>query len=195
MLQQAGCGLRQRTVGRHAGTGFDRDTQAVHGALAGQDALVMRRELSVPENQLLDLRGEHIDATHNHHVIAAASDFFHAAHGPRATRQQAGQIAGAVADDGQRFFAQAGENQFAHLPVGQQLAGVGVDDLGIEVVFPDGRSILGFHTFAGHAGAYDFAQAVDIHRVYAHAFFNRLAHVIGPGLGSKNAGTQAGFGG
>ena len=69
-----------------------------------------------------------------------------------------------------------------------------MDDLGVEVVFPDGWAVFGLDAFAGHAGAHDFGQTVNVHRVNVHAFFDGSAHVVGPGLGAKDADAQrAGF--
>ena len=105
--------------------------------LAGDDELVLARELAVREHDLLDLRREHVDAADDQHVVAAADDLAHAAHRARGRRQQARQVARAVADDRQRFLGERREDELALLAVGQHLAGLGVDDLGIEVVFPD----------------------------------------------------------
>ena len=58
-------------------------------AVAAQYALVMRGKFAVLENQLFNLRGEHIHPSNNHHVVAAARDFFNAPHGARRARQQA----------------------------------------------------------------------------------------------------------
>jgi hypothetical protein len=81
--------------------------------------------------------------------------------------EQAGQVAGAVADDREGFLGQRGEHQFALFAVGQHFAGFRVDDLGIEMVFPDHRAILGLDAFAGDARAHHFGQAVDVDGVDA----------------------------
>jgi hypothetical protein len=43
----------------------------------------MRREFCALQNVFFDLRRKHIDATHDHHVVAATRDFFHTPHGTR----------------------------------------------------------------------------------------------------------------
>ena len=52
---------------------------------------------------------------------------------------------------GQRFLCQRGEDQLADLAVDEHCAGVRIDDLRQEVVFPDHGSILGFDALAGNA--------------------------------------------
>ena len=71
---------------------------AVEVAFARDDELVLPRELAVLEHQLLDLGREQVDAADDQHVVAAADDLAHAAHRARGRRQEARQVAGAVAD-------------------------------------------------------------------------------------------------
>ena len=65
-----------------------------------------------------------------------------------------------------------------------------MNDLGVKVVFPDGRAVFGLDAFAGHPRPHDLRQTIDVHRVNGHALFNGVAHVVGPGLGTKNADAQ-----
>ena len=58
------------------------------------------------------------------------------------------------------------------------------------MVFPNGGAVFGFDAFAGHTRAHHFAQAIDVDRVQPHALLNGAAHVVGPGLGAKNANAQ-----
>ena len=193
MLQQLGGGTRLDAFRIHAGRGFHRHPQVVHRAVARQHALVVRRQFRAAQDQLLDLGREHVDAADDHHVVAAAGDLFHPAHGACGAGQQARQIARAVADDGQRLLGQAGEHQLAFLAVGHRLAGIGVDDLGVEQVFPDGGAVLGLHAFARHPGAHHLRQAVDVDRVDVHARLDGAAHLVGPGLGTEDAQPQREF--
>ena len=142
------------------------------------------------EDELLDLRGENIHAAHDHHVVAAPSDFFHAPHGARRAGQQAREVARAVTHDGERLLGQAGEDQFADLPIRQRLARARVHHLGVEMVFPDRRAVLGLDAFIGHARTDHFAQAINIHRIDVHALLDGAAHLVGPGLGAKDAQAQ-----
>ena len=162
----------------------------VERALARDHQLVLPRQLAVLEHQLLDLRGEDVDAADDQHVVAAADDLAHAAHAARGGRQQPRQVARAVADHRQRLLGQRGEDQLAFLAVGQHRAGLGVDDLGVEMVLPDHRAVLGLDAFAGHARAHHFAQAVDVHRVQPGAHLDVVAHRLGPRLGAEDADLQ-----
>ena len=115
-------------------------------------------------NLLFQLRREDVHTADNEHVIAATADPVHAAHGAGGTRQQTGQVTGAIADHRQRLFGQRGEQQFALLAVIKRGAVVRVDDLRVEVIFPDGRAVGGFETLHRHARPHHFRKAVDIQR-------------------------------
>jgi hypothetical protein len=145
------------------------------------------------QDQFLDLGREHVDAADDHHVVGPAGDLFHAPHAARRAGQQAGQVAGAVADDRQRLLGQRGEHQFALLAVGQHFAGLRVDDLGVEVIFPDVQAVLGFHALLRNAGANHFGQAVDIDGVHVESVLDFLAHGVGPRLGTEDADLQRAF--
>ena len=139
------------------------------------------------------MRRKHVYPAHDHHVIATTRDFFHAAHAARASQacgQQAGEVTGTVADDGQGFFGQAGKDEFAHVSICPHYARLGVDDFGVEMVFPNRRAVLHLNTFAGYAGANDFAQAVNVHRLDVHALLNGAAHIVRPWLCAEYADAQ-----
>ncbi|MNE26790.1 hypothetical protein D3C80_1201740 [compost metagenome] len=76
------------------------------------------------------------------------------------------------------------------MAVRQHFAGHRVDDLGVEVVFPDGRAILGFGALHGHARAHDFRQAIDVQRGDAQTLLDGAAQFGGPGLGAEDAEAQ-----
>ena len=75
----------------------------------------------------------------------------------------------------------------AHLAVGQHLARLRIDNLGIEMVFPDMQAILGLDAFHRDAGADDFRQAVNIDGVHVEGLFDFLPHGVGPRLGAEHA--------
>ena len=56
--------------------------------------------------------------------------------------QHAGQVAGAVAQQGHGFAAQCGEHQFAYLPVGYGFQRLGIDNLHDVIVLPEMQSVL-----------------------------------------------------
>ena len=80
-----------------------------------------------------------------------------------------------------------GEHQLALLAVRQHAAGLGIDDLGIEVVLPDRQPVLGLDAFLRDPGAHHLRQAVDVDRVHVELGLDRLPHRRGPGLGAENA--------
>ena len=80
--------LSRRTVRGYARAGLDLHRQMIQRPLARQHALVVRGQIALAQDVFLDLGGEHVDAAHDHHVVAAAGDFFHAAHGACGARAQ-----------------------------------------------------------------------------------------------------------
>ena len=58
---------RRACAGQHLAAHLDR----VEIALARDDELVLARELAVREDDLLDLRREHVDAADDQHVVAS----------------------------------------------------------------------------------------------------------------------------
>ena len=191
VLQQFGRSTSLQPFWVDAWLGLDQHFQVVHRAITREHALVVRGQFAALEDQLFDLAGEHVHAANDHHVVAAAGDLFHAAHAwARSTWQQAREVTRAVTNDGQRFLGQAGEHQLTHFTIGHRLAGFGVDDLRVEVVFPDGWAVLGLDAFAGHTGAHHFGQTVNVHCIDACALFNRTAHVVRPRLGTKDTDAQ-----
>src|SRR5699024_4196807 len=77
-----------------------------HTAGAAQFDLEVRSKTSTFEDLLFNLSGEDVDPAQNDHVIAAASNFFHAPHGAGCAWHQTGQIPGAVTDHGQSLFGE-----------------------------------------------------------------------------------------
>ena len=104
------------------------------------------------EDLLLDLGRKHVDAAQNDHVVGTAGDLFHPPHGAGRARQKTGQVARAVTDDRQAFLGECREDKLAHLAVRQNFAGLRIDDLGIEVIFPDMQAVLGLDAFIGNPG-------------------------------------------
>src|SRR5574343_394283 len=164
--------------------------QVVEVTVAGNHDLVIARQAGVAQDLFLDLGREDVDATDHQHVVGPASDLADATEGARSRRQQAGQVAGAVADDREGFLGQRGEDQFALFAVGQHFAGFRVDDLGVEMVFPDHRAVLALDALAGNARAHHFGQAVDVDGVDAELALDLGAHALPPRLGAEDADLQ-----
>ena len=146
-------GMRARFVEIGLRSSLDLNLQIVQPAFAGQDELIVGGKAGDTQDQLLDLRREHIDAAHDHHVVRSARDFFHPPHRACGPRQKPGQISGAVADDRHRFLGERGKYDLAEGAVGQDGAGRGIDDLGIKMILPNMEAILGLDAFARDAQA------------------------------------------
>src|SRR5574343_1586704 len=182
-------------IGRRQGAGqlaleFATHFQVVEVTIAGHDDLVIAGQALVAQDLLLDLGREDVDAADDQHVVGTAGDLADATEGARSRRQQAGQVAGAVADDREGLLGQRSENQFALFAVGQHFAGFRIDDLGVEMVFPDHRAILGLDAFAGDARPHHFGQAVDVDGVEAQLALDLAAHALAPRLGTEDADLQ-----
>src|SRR5438132_4162258 len=190
--------LRARRVAvgaARARRALDQYRQLVENRRPRDLELVVRRERRVLEDQLLDLGRKHVDAADDQHVVRAARDLLDPPHRARSRRHEPRQIARAVANDRQRFFAERREYELALLAVGQHRAGLGVDDLGIEVVFPYGEAVLGLDAFLRDAGSNHFRESVDVDRVDVELLLDRAAHRRRPRLGAENADLErAGLG-
>src|SRR3569832_1591622 len=180
---------RLRLVRRRAATRLDLDRHLVHAAGAAYLDQEMRGEAGAFQDLLLDLTGEDVDATDDQHVVGPAGNLGHTAHRRLYTRQQPGEVAGTVTDARQRLLGQRGAHQLALRALGQHRTGLGVDDLGEEMVLPDGRA-----GFAGellrHARTHHFGQAVNVARLDIASLLDLVAPALGPGLGAEDAVAQ-----
>src|SRR5574343_15188 len=161
--------------------------QVVEVTIAGNDDLVIAGQALVAQDLLLDLGREDVDAADDQHVVGTAGDLADTAERAGGRRQQAGQVAGAVADDREGFLGQRGEHQFALFAVGQYFPGFRVDDFGVEMIFPNDRAVLGLDTFAGNARPHHFSQAVDVDGVDAELALDFATHALAPRLGTEDA--------
>ena len=62
-----------------------------------------------------------------------------------------------------------------------------MNDLGIEVVFPDGKPVLGLDALLRHARADHLGEAIDIDGVDVELLLDRLAHRRRPRLGAEDS--------
>ena len=152
--------------------------------------LVVRRQMLHLEDLLLQLRREDVDAANDQHVVAASADAIHPPHAARGARQQAGQIAGTVADHRQGLFGQGGEQQLAVFAIRQRRAVVRVDYFRIEMVLPDGRAVGGFQTLHRHPRPHHFRKAVDIQGCDPETTLDFRPHRQRPRLGAEYANPQ-----
>ena len=122
----------------------------------------MGREARLVRERRFHLRREEVGAADDEHVVAPALDALDAAHGPGGAGHEAGQVAGAVADDGHRFLGERGEDELAFGAVGEHFAGFRIDHFGQEMVFPERQAVLGLRAFLRDAGPQHFGEAVDV---------------------------------
>ena len=101
----------------------------------------------------------------------------------------AGDVAGTVAHERAALARERGEHQFAVFAIRHRLQGVGVDDLGEEVVL---GQVQAAHLLAleGHARAHDLGQAVHVAVLHAQLLGDLVAHALAAGLGAVDAGTN-----
>ena len=124
----------------------------------------MRLVLRQLQDDILDLRREHVHATDDKHVVATAEDTVHA-HERTSARTfiivQGRQVVGTVAEQRHTFLRQMGEGQFTEGTLRQWLTRIGIQDLRIEIVFTQVRAMLIFALIA-HTGTGDLTQTIDI---------------------------------
>ena len=136
--------------------------------------------------------GNRLTPADDQHVVVAPLDPLHPPHGARGPRQQPGEVAGAVADDGAGLLGEGGDDQLSRLAVGQHGAGLGIDDLGVEVVLPDVKAVLALDALDRDAGADGLGAPVHVDRLHGETGLDLGAHRLGPGLRAVHADLQRG---
>jgi hypothetical protein len=80
VLQLFSCpAVRGRLIGNRS-VGLDLDGQLIECAIAADLQQVMRRQLRMPQEELLDLAGKHVDAADDEHVIGSPGNLCPASH-------------------------------------------------------------------------------------------------------------------
>ena len=102
----------------------------------------MRGKTIVLEDQFLDLGWKYVDAANDHHVVGAAGHLLDPPHRAGGARQQPGEITRAVANDGHALLGERGEHELALGSVRQHRAAFRIDNLRIEMILPDVRTVL-----------------------------------------------------
>ena len=134
--------------------------------------------------------GNRLTPRDDQHVVVASCDPLHPPHGACRARQQPGEVAGAVTDDGASLLGEGGDDQLPGLTVGQHGAGLGIDNFRIEVVLPDVEAVLAFDAFDRDARADGLGAAVYVDRLHGEAGLDLRAHRLGPWFGAVNADLQ-----
>ena len=140
----------------------------------------------------LDLRREDVDPPDDEHIVRAAHGLAHFHVGAAAGTLLPGEhtdVPGAVAQQGEGLLGDGGEHQLPLAPLGEDLAGVGVDDLSDEVVLVDMHTRLG-RALEGYAGAGQLGQAIDVVGFNPQGVLDVLAHLLRPCLRAEDARLQ-----
>ena len=144
------------------------------------------------EEDRLDLGREDIDPLDDQHIIGASHDPAHPSKRPPAgtgPRQEAGQVAGPVADDREGLFGQRGDDQFTNLARCYRFKGLRIEDLDQKVVFVDMQAVA-LPAFSGNARPHDLGETVVIRRPDPQALVDLGAHGLRPGLGAEETVPQ-----
>src|SRR5690348_4885830 len=120
----AGLGIDGGLVRRRVGGELDLDRDGIEYSLACQHDLVMGRQTGKTDEAGFDLRRKDVDATNDKHVIVAPGHPHNADMGPATAAgfvDQRRNIARAIADHWQRFFAERRDRKLAGLAPGYPL--------------------------------------------------------------------------
>ena len=169
---------------------FTTHFDVVKVAVTGEQNLIGARQTLVAQDLLFNHAREHVDATHDQHIVGPSGNAVHAPEAARGGWQQAGQVTGAVANHRHRLFGKRGKNQFTFLAIGHHFTGIRVDDFWIKMILPNYRTVFGFDTFTGNTGSHHFRQTVDVDGFNTQLAFNLIAHAMTPRLGAEDADFQ-----
>ena len=141
----------------------------------------------------LDLRRKDIDAANDQHVVGAAAHTCDAGMGPAADARfigYAGNIPGAVTDQGNTLLGDGCNDQFTAFTLSQALTGFGIYDLRDEVVLPDMQTLFGLDALDCHAWSHDLRQSVDIYGCQVKLFLDLITHGFRPRFGTEDPDPQ-----
>ena len=164
---------------------YDHGVIAVHG-LEG-DEVVGGKLLELHQDGL-DLDREDVDALEDDHVVAAALHAVEAdmvASAGAFTRQDAGQVARAVAQQRHGLTLERGEHELTDLSVGNGLEGVGIDDFDDVVVLPDVHAVL-LGALEGNARAAHLRHSEGVVGLDAEHVLDALARIFRMGLSADH---------
>ena len=142
----------------------------------------MRQSLFGAEECCFDLAREHVHATHDDHVIAAAANAADAADGATALALRifdSGDVTSAVAQNRHGALAERADDEFAFLSVRERFKRFRVNNFGVEVVFENVDAVAAF-AFATDTRSDNFRKAVNVVCLDARLFFDVVAHAVAP---------------
>ena len=141
----------------------------------------MGRDIGDVDEDILDLGREHVDALDDQHIVGSAHGFRHSAMGSAAGAGliiELSDILGAVSEHRHTLTGQGGDDQLADFTLAEALAGIGVDDLGQEVILRKMHTVARF-TVAGNTGAAQLGHAVVVGYADVEVVLDLLTHGYG----------------
>ena len=162
-----------RCIGEVLGQHLDPDLKGIGVVDAVYQDLIVRR-VALIEQYRFDLAREDIDAANDHHIVGTSHRLVHADKGSAAgafLARKYSDVAGTITNEREGFFIKRGKYQLTLAAFGKYFAGIGINDLGIEVVLVDVHTIL-LTTFKCYAGTARFGQSVDIVRLDSQRFLD-----------------------
>ncbi len=102
---------------------------------------------------------------------------------------QGADISGTITHHRECFLVDRRENKLALGAFGKHFAGIGIDDLGNEVILVDMHAAL-CGALEGNAGARKLGQSVDVIGLDAQGILNILAHLLAPGFRAEDTGLE-----
>ena len=169
---------------------LDIETHGIASVEVGDTDLVFAgRLVREGSDDLLNLCREYVDALDFHHVIGTTFDDVDEGVGAAAgafARNDTGKVMRTVTDERCAFFHESRDDDFAPLAVREDLAGLRINDLEVDVVIPD-MHVLGLGAVDADARSVDLSQSVDIIELDSEDALNSVAHCLAPALGTDDA--------
>ena len=175
---------------------LDLDLEVVHVILPAHHELVVRADLVRDplraDEHALDLRGEHVDALDDQHVVGAAHHLIHTRVRAAACARlvvDARDVLRAVAQHREALAQQRRHHELARLARRLPLERVGVDDLGQKRVLRKVQAAAAL-ALAGNARAAELRHAVVVGHADAEVPLDPLAHLRRAALAAEDAVPQ-----
>ena len=170
--------------------GLALEGELVHQARALDDQSPVGGDAGDAGENLLDVRGIHVDAADDQHVVAAAAELDEARGGAPAGARLVGdraEIAGPVADQRERLLGQGGEHQLADGSGRDGRAVVRIDRLDQEMVLVDVQPVARGEALGRDPGSAHLRQAVEVDRLDPERAIDLHAQALGPRLAAEQA--------
>ena len=135
----------------------------------------MRGHAVNARKHVFHLAGEHVRPANDEHIVAARTDLLHPCGRAAALaglRNHARQVMRAITQNRNSLLVERGEDQLAHLAIGNRLAGFRVNHFPQEMILGDVLHIAFSKALARHARSHDLGQAVIVRANDMHTGFD-----------------------